>query len=188
MARGSKQKALKELIAPLAKQVAESKKRTQDKAKSNDNPPPDDGVNDFAAKHGDYERNMRFVVNRGGTAIDRWRTAGKLSDSQLAGILHCQHLWARIGSQSIVADFDRIRGMPHGDGVSQHEALTSLGRIASDFPPTYWDVFENVCRHDLPAGVAGSRLANVRRSAEIAARCVVCFIADIIAMKERLSY
>src|SRR5690348_8269884 len=132
-------------------------------------------VNRFAEQHGDYSRNLRFVVNRGGTAIARWQTSGSLTDSQLAGILHCQNLWSKLGSQSVVVDFNRVRGQPHGAGYSQHEAFTEIARISADFPYAYWNVFENVCRHDLPAGVAGSRLANTKRSAETAARMIVCF-------------
>lgn len=192
MAKGVGAKALRELVAPLAKKVAQDKKRAQQQQANRTLEPDNDegggAVNAFAAQHGDYIRNMRFVVNRGGTAIDRWRTSGELSDSQLAAILHCQVLWSKIGSQCLVADFNKIPGQQHSDGLAQHEALTELGRIAADFPPLYWDVFENVCRHDLPAGVAGSRLANVRRSAEIAAKSIVRFIADMISTRQRLSY
>lgn len=145
-------------------------------------------VNPFAEQHGAYEKNLRFVVNRGGTAIDRWKRAGNITQSQEAAILHCQMLWERIGSQSVVVDFNRARGLPHGDGYSQHEALTELHRISSAYEGKYWDVFERVCRFDEPAGTAGSRLANTKRSAEAAARTIVCFIADMISTRERLSY
>jgi hypothetical protein len=145
-------------------------------------------VNRFTEQHGDYSRNLRFVVNRGGTAIDRWKNSNRLSEGQQAGILHCQNLWAKLGSQCLVADFDKVCGQTHGDGLSQHEAFAEIARISAAFPHDYWSVFENVCRHDLPAGVAGSRLANTKRSAETAARLIVCFIADLISMRERLSY
>ena len=146
-------------------------------------------VNPFREQHGNFERNMRFVVNRGGTAIDRWKAAGYLSESQEAAILHCQNLWAKLRQPRIVANLDANGGGGVEEWtVHQVEALHELGRIAADFPPKYWDVFENVCRHDLPAGVAGSRLSNVRKAAEISARQVVCFIADLVAMRERLSY
>lgn len=147
-------------------------------------------VNRFAANHGDYDRNLRFVANRGGTAIDRWKRDGNLSDSQQAGILHCQSLWAKMRMPRVVVDFEReVRG---GDNEGwthrQLDALDELHRISSEFPHDYWNVFENVCRHDLPAGVAGSRLANTKRSAETAARLIVALIADLISMRERLSY
>lgn len=148
-------------------------------------------VSRFAEQHGDYSRNLRFVVNNGSTTVGRWKTAKALSPSQEAAIVHCQNLWAKLGSQCLVVDFEKVRGLGHGDGYSQHEAFAQLGRIQGHFPgplQSYWNVFENVCRHDLPAGVAGSRLANNKRSSMDAARIVVCFVADIIAMKERLSY
>jgi len=145
-------------------------------------------VNAFAEQHGDYQRNLRFVANHGSSTIDRWRVAKSISDSQLAGILHCQNLWAKLGSQSVVVDFDRVRGQAHGNGYSQHEAFCEIGRISSAYPREYWDVFEAVCRFDLPAGTAGSRLANNKRSSIDAARAIVCFIGDLIAMRERLSY
>lgn len=145
-------------------------------------------VNRFAAGKGDYERNLRFVTNRTSSTVTRWCRDKSLSDSQIAAIEHCQRLWARLGSQCLVIDFNRVRGQQHGDGYSQHEALAELHRIKSGFPLPYWDVFENVCRFDLPAGVAGSELANRKRSAEIAARMIVSLLADMIAMRERLSF
>lgn len=147
-------------------------------------------VNRFAEVHGDYSRNLRFVANRGGTAIDRWKRDGNLSDSQQAGILHCQSLWAKLRMPRVVVDFERevAGGDSEGWTHRQLEALGDLHRISSEFPHDYWNVFENVCRHDLPAGVAGSRLANTKRSAETAARLIVAFIADLISMRERLSY
>jgi hypothetical protein len=145
-------------------------------------------VNRFTMAHGDYERNLRFVRNRGATTVDRWVSAGTISESQEAAIRHCQRLWEKLGSRSIVVDFEKVVGQNHGEGYSQHEALTELYRISSGFPRDYWWVFEAVCRYDEPAGHAGSRLANNKRSSIDAARLVTCFIADLIAMRERLSY
>lgn len=146
-------------------------------------------IDQFRAQHGDYERNLRFITNRGGTAIDRWVRAGLLSDSQQAGIQHCARLWAVLRSPRLVVDMDAAGGGDtEGFSVRQIDALNELHRMSSEYPFDYWQVFENVCRHDLPAGVAGSRLANRKRSAIDAARMIVCFIADMIAMKERLSY
>lgn len=146
-------------------------------------------VDQFRAQHGDYERNLRFVVNRGGTAIDRWIKAELLTEGQQAGIRHCQNLWAVLRAPKLVAVMDATRGGDtDGFNVRQIDALNEIHRISSEYPFDYWQVFENVCRHDLPAGVAGSRLSNRKRSAVDAARMIVCFIADMIATKERLSY
>lgn len=145
-------------------------------------------VNRFAEQHGDYRRNLRFVTNNGSTTVGRWIAAKSITDSQRAAIEHCQRLWEKLGSQCLVIDFERVRGQQHGPGYSQHEALAELHRISSAFPHDYWDVFERVCRWDEPAGKAGSRLANNNRSSIDAARLVTCFIADIISMRERLTY
>lgn len=147
-------------------------------------------VNEFAAAHGIFERNMRFVINRGGTAIDRWKREGLLSDTQQAAILHCQRLWHVIDrGPRLVANLDRTVFGSHGEGHPREvEARDDLHRIKSGFESKWWEVFENVCRNDEPAGVAGSRLANDNRSATTAARIVVCMIADAIHMRERLSY
>ena len=150
-------------------------------------------VNEFAAQHGDYERNMTIVVNRGGTAIDRWKRESLLSDTQQAAILHMRRLWALAWSEArVVANLDRtVFGCPGDGDIRSIQAREDIKRIEGEFrgeARTYFDIFENVCRHDEPAGVAGSRLANDSRSATTAARLVVCMVADMIAMRERLSY
>ena len=64
-----------------------------------------------------------------------------------------------------------------------------IKRISGSFPGHYWDVFQNVCRFDEPAGVAGSKLQSTRKhSAETTARTIVCLVADMIAMRERLTF
>jgi hypothetical protein len=153
-------------------------------------PAPAPFVNKFADRHGIFERNMRFVINRGGTAVDRWTREGLLSETQQAAILHCQGLWRAIDcGPRLVANLDRTVFGSHGDGHPREvEARSDIHRIKSGFPLQFWDVFENVCRHDEPAGTAGSRLANDSRSASAAARTVVGLIADTIYMRERLSY
>jgi hypothetical protein len=147
-------------------------------------------VNRFAEQHMDCARNLRFVLNQSSTTIMRW-TRDKnnpLTDGQQAAILHCQRLWAKLRAPRLVVDMEATGG---GDGaafnIHQIEALDDLHRIAKPFGD-YWNVFENVCRHDLPAGVAGSHLMTNRRSAETAARTIVAFVADMIAMRENLSY
>lgn len=146
-------------------------------------------VNDFAARHGIYERNLKFVVNRGGTPVARWKASGALEDHEIAAIEHCWNLWGRAGDQpGLVADFNRIPGGKGGDGMAQHEALSDLARIKDYFPAKWWNVFENVCRFDEPAGVAGSKLAKNKDEHVAAARITVKFVASIIAHRERLSY
>lgn len=147
-------------------------------------------VNDFTARHGQYERNLTKVVNRGGTPVARWQSAGLLSDSQNAAIDHCIRLWDAIGtSGGLVANLDRtVFGSPGEGNIREIEARDDLHRIKGYFPTKYWDTYENVVRFDEPAGFAGSRLTECKNDAVAAARTVVQFVADIISMKERLSY
>lgn len=153
-------------------------------------------VNSHAARHGDYVpaaetgEMRRAMRNRGGTALDRWQAAGMISDSQLAAILHVQRLW-RLVEQGprLVANLDRTVFGCQGEGnLAEIEARAALDRIRRGFPFPHWDVFERVCRWDEPAGTAGSRLANVSHEGSLAARLTVCLIADLIYMREKLSY
>lgn len=146
-----------------------------------------------AEAHGDFARHMKHTVNRGGTAIDRWRSAKLLSDAQVAAILHMFRLWElTTSSRSVVANLDRGIAGTAGDGnMAEIEARLNLHRIIDYFPhpiDAYYHIFENCCRFDEPAGVAGSRLAGGDRTGPRAALTVVQFVADTIYMRERLSY
>jgi hypothetical protein len=142
---------------------------------------------------GGYEGDKR-IVNRGGTPVQRWTKAEKLSDSQINAIELCQWLWATSGRESrVTALYGAFTGK--SDGVESEvavqrylDAKEDLARIKGYFRglDPWWQVFENVCRFDEPAGIAGSRLGVIGREAEYRALTTVCFIADIIATRERL--
>lgn len=148
-------------------------------------------VNAFAAQHGDYERNLRFVVNRGGTTLDRWTRAGELTDRQQAAIRHVQQLWRRIDSSSrLVSNWDRTVFGAVGEGHAREiEARDDLTRLRRQFGPGgWWDIFENVCRHDMASGQAGAHLRRDPKRTSGAVLATVQIIADMIAEGERLSY
>lgn len=131
---------------------------------------------------------VKVMLNRGGTAIDRWIAndkAGLFEEPQRNAIRYCQNLWTRAagGVSAIDPSADRVDGVL---GWSQHEALTELALLRTRIPRTYWDVYENVCRWDEEAGVAGSKLAMNSRSAIDAAKTAVAFSASLIAMWRRL--
>lgn len=127
------------------------------------------------------------LINRGGTPVARWKAAKLLSESQVAAIDHCERLWSMLGGKAMVMDLAKIPGAGSGDGWSEQEALDDLRRIKGYVPAKWWCVFENVCRFDEPAGSAGSSLTAYRNDQVAAARTTVQFVADIIAMKERLT-
>jgi hypothetical protein len=149
-------------------------------------------VNTFAASHGDYvapgklgdARHAR--LNRGGTPIARWRTDGRLNDPEWAAIQYCIRLWDRAGRNKITQDYLQAVGQPPASGLAQQEALDELAKFKGRIPFKHWQVFENVCRFDMPAGEAGSTIATNRRSSIDAAHVCVCFVANLIAMWKRL--
>lgn len=157
-------------------------------------------VNEFASARGDYgnattlapdvkgAQRLTVTINRGGTAVDRWDRDDLLSETQMAAIRYCWRLWADANTErGVVANFNRIGGIDHSDnGMDQQYALSELTKFKADVPPSYWTIFENVCRFDEPGGVAGSRLTSKVEAQNTAARMIVCFVADLIAMWRRL--
>lgn len=131
---------------------------------------------------------VKVLINRGGTAIDRWIAhdkVGLFEEPQQRAIRYCQNLWIRAAGNlgAIDPGADRIDAPL---GWSQQEAFAELAWLERRIPRTYWDVFENVCRWDEEAGVAGSKLASNSRSAIDAAKTTVAFSASLVAMWRRL--
>lgn len=160
-------------------------------------------VNRFAVANGDYRKEfvthvedntkVQTIVNRGGSALDRWYASNKLSQSQIAAIHLCLRLWRLAGrNDRVTANYgERLGGGASAEhrANSEIEAREDLHRIQDYFPGslrTYWGVFENICRHDMRADLAGSVLSKSGRTADARAHQVVCFVADIVAMKEGL--
>jgi hypothetical protein len=156
-----------------------------------------------AERHGDYR--TEFVthvdsntkaqtrINRGGAPVDRWLASGKLTEPQWAVIQWCYTLWDRVGlKQAVTAQYgERIAGTGSSEyaTLAQIEAKEDLNRLIDYFPGplrAYWSCFEDVCRFDMPAGVAGSTLGYGTRSADTRAHQIVCFVADVISSRERI--
>ena len=134
---------------------------------------------------------VQTKLNRGGSPVMRWLRSNRLSEGQMLVIQHCLHLWAIAGlNPRVTAAYgERIGGSDYESERrvnSYVEALADLRRIGKYIPAPYMAVFENVCRFDEPAGVAGSRLGGSSRSNEDRAHTIVCMVADIIAMREGL--
>lgn len=140
---------------------------------------------------GTYDGDGRRIVNRGGTPIMRWIRDGRISETQALAISHCLRLWSMVGlTQNVTASYGER--MAHSDTVTDSrvvsliEARQDLYRIQDYVPKPYFDIFENVCRFDEPAGIAGSRMGFGSRSAQDRAHTIVCMVADTIAMREGL--
>lgn len=129
-----------------------------------------------AEANGDYHDGYTEVdgqrrsvkINRGGSTIDRWMNQpidDIMGDSERAAIRYCQRLWARLDYHApaiVIVDNGR-------DGWSEHEALAELAALKIKLPSRHWNLFENICRFELPA--AGRQ-----------ARVAVAFTAGMIAL------
>lgn len=138
-------------------------------------------------------RQAQVLVNRGGTPFARWKRDGLLTQSQVSAVELCQRLWHIVGhSPRLIAAYgERIPITGSGEDMAARfiDARDDLYRIIDYFPgplQSYWMCFENIFRHDMPAGVAGSDLSKSSRTADARAHQVCCFVADVIAWKERL--
>lgn len=124
--------------------------------------------------------------------VKRWEDLGRLEPHQLAAIDLCQHLWETaclpIKVTGTYGERIAATGSSEARTNAQLDARESLYRIMDYFAglEKWWAVFENVCRHGEPAGIAGSRLGYGGRSGADRAHTVVCFVADKIAEQERL--
>lgn len=144
---------------------------------------------DLMGELGEKMKTYDVLINRGGTAVERWMTndkAGLFDEPQQRAIRYTQKLWVRAVGNLRAIDPSRDVVDQMVEGMSQQEALDELAKLKDRVPRPYWDVYENVCRFDEEAGTAGSRLASNTRSAVDAAKTTVAFTASLIAMWRRL--
>lgn len=136
---------------------------------------------------GIYHGDGRRIINRGGEPVERWVWGGKLNETQQLAIGVCIRLWEKAGlKQRITQSYEGATARTASDWAEgrargEIDARRLLGELRKDIPAHYWDVFENVCRHGEPAGVAGGRLGYGSRSAQDRAHQIVCVVADLIA-------
>lgn len=131
-------------------------------------------------------------VNTGHDPVARWLAAGKIDQRQKAAIDTVRRLWDITGlRQRITANYGERTAMSVSIELCANTAIDAkddLTRIEGYFAGLrpYWDCFSNVCRFGMAAGVAGSELGYGSRSAQDRAHTVVCFVADLIAERERI--
>lgn len=144
---------------------------------------------DLAGEIGAKGENIVVLINRGGTAVERWVAndrADLFGEGQQRAIRYTQSLWARADGMLRAVDHSRDVVDCMIEGMSQQEALDELRVLKGQVPRPYWDCYERVCRFDEEAGTAGSRLATNSRSAIDAAKTTVAFTASLIAQWRRL--
>lgn len=142
--------------------------------------------------------------NHRASPLTRWKLSGDLTEGHLCAIAWCMKRWALLGQQaSMTASYGERTSRGTADGESggmilaRMEARDDMQRVCGGIgvsgeyepgyiPSAYWRVFENCIRFDEPAGVIGSNLGRSAPSAR--ALTVVQFVADIIVMREGLTY
>lgn len=140
--------------------------------------------------HAESGQRVTAWKNCGGTPVMRWWNAGRLDRRQLMVIEWCQSLWRLAGAQQRVTSTYGERIAPtHVVELAAVKVLAAdkdLRRFQSYVSERAWSVFENVCRFNMAAGVAGSELGYGSRSAEVRAHTLVCEVADMIAEREKI--
>ena len=146
-------------------------------------------ITDAQRAKGTYVGERRIVNNH--DPVARWIATGKLTEGQKLAIGYVRRLWELSGlRQAVTANYGHVisgSGCTERRAALEIDARGDLRRCQGHVPAAYWNCFEDVCRWGQPAGDAGELLsAGSSRSAEVRAHQVVCFVADILVMKERL--
>ena len=134
-------------------------------------------------------RGERIIVNNH-DPVARWIASGRLTESQQLAIGYVCRLWDIAGlERAVTAKYGMViagAGCADLRAAVEIDARNDLHRVQDYVPKTYWHVFEAVCRWGEPAGVVGSTLGFGGRAGQERAHTIVCFVADVISMKERL--
>lgn len=166
-------------------------------------------VSPFTQQHGIYEATdfklietiqggkkkenfTRVVVNRGGTAVERWHRTGRLEDRQMAAVAfytrnYCLHYgmpprvvanWSSVVSGMVrsASEFCNNARLDAKQLLRLLDQDIFFRRTVDDF-----NVWQNVVIHDEAAGVAGTRLGFKNKPAEAIALFIVQSVSHEIA-------
>jgi hypothetical protein len=136
--------------------------------------------------HAETNTKAMAYKRKDSSIIETWKREGAVGfeEPAMRAIADCITFWSRMGEPRLTALYgERVASSTHGDGYSQQEAADEIAFRKKLVPRTYWEVFENVVRHNEPAGVAGSRFANNRPQQIASARAIVGMVANVIAMR-----
>jgi hypothetical protein len=164
-------------------------------------------VNQFTAQHAPYAANDDGSrINVGGTPLARWKANRMLDINHEAAIAYCMRIWDILAKEPrTTSNYGESIGGAGNDFESgrmimaRMEAQEDLERICGKrnefgvivnhgyIPIRYWSIFENCIRFDEPTGVSGSKFGSPTQTDKTRAHTVVCFVADMIVIKERLA-
>ncbi len=137
------------------------------------------------------EKTVRVVINRGGTAIERWHRSGRIDERQMTAVAIYQGAWrVHIGEPRIVANWSAVIVRQAVAALelrasTKHDAKNLLRLFDQDIffrrGVDDFNVWQNVVIFDEAAGIAGSRLGYKSKQAEAVAQFVVGSVAHEIA-------
>jgi hypothetical protein len=146
----------------------------------------DDFDRDFVT-HTETNTKAMAYRRRDSCIVEKWCRQGEVGFGHGAQriIANCQLFWLRLGEPRLIAQYgERLPASTAGDGWTRQEALDELHRYKKMLGPAmqpWWEVFENVVRHNEPAGVAGSRFAKNDPQRIQSAKVITGFVASFIA-------
>jgi hypothetical protein len=166
----------KEVRPATAKELVSAEARSHGKYE-------DTFMPDLAVQNQGKPRMVKVVRNAHSSTVDKWLAEGGMGfeEPQRRAVEHVRGLWAQLNTgRKLVANYVGAGG-GGGDAEGEIFARLQLAEYEDEIPRSYWMIFENCCRFDMPAGRAGSHLANNDPQRIASARTVVGFVASKIA-------
>jgi hypothetical protein len=132
-------------------------------------------------------------TNNATSPVVLWRSKKMLDDTHEAAIAYCNRIWDLLANEPrITANYGECVGPSSSEGESEGmilkrlDAREDLKRIEGYIPEKYWRIFVNCVRFDEPTGYLGSKLHGGTKTTRTRAHVTVCFVADVICMREGL--
>ena len=145
-------------------------------------------VRDFVT-HAETNTKAMTHRKRDSSILEKWmREEGPGFDHGSQRVIRdCITLWARMAPPSTTARYgERMASSTGTDGQARQDAMDEMRYRRSLLPAGMqwaWDVFENVVRHNEPAGVAGSSIAKAPAQSIQSAKVITGMVASFIAAR-----
>lgn len=148
--------------------------------------------------NGDFERdfithaetNTKAMTYRNSTILEKWIKEGGpgFDTGSQRVIADCLLFWSIAKPSKVTAQYGERTPAGTNDNArfTREDAIDELHyrkKLLGAGMDWAWDVFENVVRHNEPAGVAGSRFASNRPQQIQSAKVITGMVASFIASK-----
>ena len=149
-------------------------------------------------RNGDFQRdfvthaetNTKAMAYRNSTILEKWiREGGPGFDTGAQRVIaDCLMFWSIAKPSKTTAEYGERTPVGTNDNArfTREDAIDELHhrkKLLGAGMDAYWDVFENVVRHNEPAGVAGSRFAKNTPASIQSAKVITGMVASFLASK-----